>query len=89
LPGNPARWHLDQAPSFGLATDEGRQASWLVELTADTLPNAQLLGSAVGLKVVGDVPFITGLDKFLVAEITNQVRDYLKDMGTAAASVTL
>ena len=40
------------------------------------MPNAQLLGSAIGIKVVGDVPFITGLDKFLGTEVTDSVRDY-------------
>jgi predicted aconitase len=77
---------VDRAPAFGLLTDEGRKATWLVELRTAALPNAQLLGSAIGIKVVGDVPFIAGLDKFLGTEITNSVRDYLKNMGGAAAS---
>jgi predicted aconitase len=77
---------VDRAPAFGLVTDEGRKATWLVELRTSALPNPQLLGSAIGMKVVGDVPFITGLDRFLGTEITDSVRDYLKNMGAAAAS---
>jgi predicted aconitase len=77
---------VDRAPEFGYLTDEGRKATWLVELKSQALPNAMLLGSAIGLKVVGDVPFIAGLDRFLGTEITDSVRDYLKDMGAASAS---
>lgn len=76
----------DRAPAFGYLTDEGRKATWTVELRTAALPNAQLLGSAIGIKVVGDVPYIVGLDRFLGTEITDSVRDYLKDMGAAAAS---
>lgn len=77
---------VNRAPEFGYLTDEGRRATWLVELRTETVPNAQLLGSAIGLKVVGDVPFIIGLDRFLGTEITDHVRGYLKDMGAASAS---
>ena len=77
---------LNTAPLFGLLTDEGRKADWLVEVKTSELPNAQLLGSALGIKVVGDVPYLTGLDKFLGTEITDPVRDFLKDMGAASAS---
>jgi Aconitase X/Family of unknown function (DUF6088) len=77
---------VDRAPEFGLLTDAGRQAAWMVELRTAALPNPMLLGSAIGLKVVGDVPFIVGLDRFLGTEITDTVRDYLKDMGAASAS---
>jgi predicted aconitase len=77
---------LGKAPLFGLLTDEGRKAEWLVEVRTSQKPNPQLLGSAIGIKVVADVPYVTGLDKFLGTEITDSVRDYLKDMGAAAAT---
>jgi predicted aconitase len=77
---------LQKAPLFGLLTDEGRKADWLVEVKTSEKPNPQLLGSALGIKVVGDVPYLVGLDKFLGTEITDNVRDFLKDMGAASAS---
>ena len=77
---------LHKAPLFGLLTDEGRKADWLVEVKTSEKPNPQLLGSALGIKVVGDVPYLVGLDKFLGTEITDNVRDFLKDMGAASAS---
>ena len=73
-------------PFFGLLTDEGRRATWIVEVKTSSLPQAQLLGSAIGMKVMEDVPLIRGLDGFLGGELTPDVRDYLKDMGAACAS---
>jgi hypothetical protein len=35
-------------PEFGLLTDEGRRADWVVEIRTEKLPEAQILGSAVG-----------------------------------------
>ena len=77
---------LGKAPYFGLLTDEGRQASWLIEVKTKELPNPQLLGSAIGLRVMEDVPYIVGLSDFLGDKLTDDVKDYLKDMGAAAAS---
>ncbi len=77
---------LGKAPLFGLLTDEGRRASWLVEVRSSELPNAQLLGSAIGQRVVGDVPYIAGLDRFLGPASDEATVSYLKDMGAAAAS---
>lgn len=73
-------------PYFGLLTDEGRKASWVVEVKTSSLPQAQLLGSAVGMKVMEDVPFIRGLDRFLGNDLTDDAKAYLKDMGAACAS---
>ena len=73
-------------PCFGLLTDEGRKADWIVELKTESLPDAQLLGSAIGMKVTEDVPFIRGLDRFLGNELTDGVKTYLKDFGAATAS---
>ena len=69
-----------------MLTDEGRKADWIAEVKTDKLPEAQLLGSAIGIKVVEDIPYIKGLDKFLGTELTDEVKDYLKDMGAATAS---
>lgn len=77
---------VGKAPEYGLLTDEGRQADWLIELKTKKLPNAQILGSAIGLKVMEDVPYITGLSEFLGRELKPEAMDYLKDMGAASAS---
>ncbi|NCC68896.1 MAG: DUF521 domain-containing protein, partial [Clostridia bacterium] len=55
-------------PRFGFLTDEGRKASWVIEIKCAKKPEAQLLGSAVGMKVMEDVPYIRGLDKWLGTE---------------------
>ena len=52
-------------PEFGLLTDEGRKAGWVVEVRCEKRPEAQLLGSAIGMKVMEEVPYIKGLDKWL------------------------
>ena len=73
-------------PCFGLLTDEGRKADWIVEVKTDKMPDAQLLGSAVGMKVMEDVPYIKGLDKYLGTELNDENKTYLKDFGAATAS---
>ena len=73
-------------PHFGLLTDEGRMATWIVKIETTKKPEAQLLGSAIGMKVMEDVPYITGLDKWLGSELTEEACAYLKDFGAATAS---
>ncbi len=73
-------------PEFGLLTDEGRRASWVVEVRCEKKPEAQLLGSAIGMKVMEDVPYVKGLDKWLGTELTDETCAYLKDFGAATAS---
>jgi predicted aconitase len=73
-------------PYFGLLTDDGRKAKWIIDVKTSEIPEAQLLGSAIGLKVQEDVPFIRGLDRFLGNSLTDDARAYLKDMGAATAS---
>ena len=73
-------------PEFGLLTDEGRKADLIVEVETETLPEAQLLGSAIGIKAVENVPYIKGLDRFLGRELNDEVKAYFKDMGAAMAS---
>ena len=73
-------------PHFGLLTDEGRKATWIVQVKTSKKPEAQLLGSAIGMKVMEDVPFITGMEKWLGTELTDEACAYLKDFGAATAS---
>ena len=73
-------------PNFGLLTDEGRQATWIIKVQTNKKPEAQLLGSAIGMKVMEDVPYITGLDQWLGTELTDETCAYLKDFGAATAS---
>ncbi len=73
-------------PEFGLLTDEGRKAAWLVEVKTTHKPEAQLLGSAIGMKVMEDVPYVVGLDQWLGDSLTDDVCAYLKDFGAATAS---
>ena len=73
-------------PNFGLLTDEGRKATWLVKVETTKKPEAQLLGSAIGMKVMEDVPYIEGMDQWLGEELTDEVCSYLKDFGAATAS---
>ena len=73
-------------PEFGLLTDEGRKATSIVEVKCEKKPEAQLLGSAIGMKVMEEVPYIKGLDKWLGTELTDGVCAYLKDFGAATAS---
>ena len=73
-------------PSFGLLTDEGRKATWIVKVECKKKPEAQLLGSAIGMKVMEDVPYIQGMEQWLGTELTDEVCTYLKDFGAATAS---
>jgi predicted aconitase len=75
-----------KVPYYGLLTDEGRKADWIIDIKCSKRPEAQILGSAIGLKVMEDVPYIIGLDRFLGNKITPEVQAYLKDMGAASAS---
>jgi predicted aconitase len=77
---------VGKTPKFGFLTDEGRQADWVIEVKTVNKPRPQVLGSAIGMKVLEQVPYIKGLDKFLGTELTLDVKDYLKDMGAATAS---
>ncbi len=73
-------------PHFGLLTDEGRKATWIVKVETTKKPEAQLLGSAIGMKVMEDVPFITGMEQWLGTELNDENCAYLKDFGAATAS---
>ena len=73
-------------PYFGLLTDEGRKAKWVIKINTTKNPEAQLLGSAIGMKVMEDVPYVIGLDKYLGEELNDAACTYLKDFGAACAS---
>ena len=73
-------------PYFGLLTDEGRKATWVVKVQTTKKPEAQLLGSAIGMKVMEEVPYVVGLDQWLGNELTDEACTYLKDFGAATAS---
>ena len=73
-------------PHFGLLTDEGRKATWIVKVETSQKPEAQLLGSAIGMKVMEDVPFICGMEQWLGTELNDENCAYLKDFGAATAS---
>jgi predicted aconitase len=70
---------LGCVPKFGLLTDEGRKATWKVEVKTTKLPPAQVLGSAIGMKVMEDVPYVYGLSDFLGKELTPSVCDHLEE----------
>ena len=73
-------------PNFGLLTDEGRKATWVVKVQCKKKPEAQLLGSAIGMKVMEDVPYILGMNEWLGSELNDENCAYLKDFGAATAS---
>ncbi len=73
-------------PYFGLLTDEGRKATWVIKIETTQTPEAQLLGSAIGMKVMEDVPYVVGLDKWIGTELDDAACAYLKDFGAATAS---
>ena len=77
---------LGYVPKFGLLTDEGRKATWIIEIKTTKKPEAQLLGSAIGMKVMEEVPYVKGLDKWLGTELDDAACTYLKDFGAATAS---
>ena len=73
-------------PYFGLLTDEGRKATWVIMVETTKKPEAQLLGSAIGMKVMEDVPYVYGLEKWIGTELDDATCSYLKDFGAATAS---
>ena len=56
-----------------------------MEVKTTKKPEAQLLGSAIGMKVMEDVPYIVGLDQWL-GSLDEDAKTYLKDFGAATAS---
>lgn len=77
---------LGIVPEFGLLLDENRQANWVIEIKTTKTPEAQILGSAIGIAVGDGVPYIKGLDKWIGKTLDDSACSYLKDMGAASAS---
>ena len=77
---------LGWVPKFGLLTDEGRKAKWKVVVNTKKKPIPQILGSAIGIKVMEDVPYVVGLDKWIGTQLNDECKAYLKDFGAATAS---
>lgn len=75
-----------RTPRFGLLTDEGRRPTRRIEIRTRALPHPQLLGDAVGRLVQDEVPWLAGLERHLDPGRTAELRDYLKDLGAAAAA---
>ncbi|MGD8888757.1 MAG: aconitase X, partial [Desulfobacterales bacterium] len=78
---------LGKTPLFGLMTDEGRKAKWLVEVKTTKEPDWGAVGTAIGRKCVEDVPYITGLEKYFKGgKVTPDNLHQLKAMGSATAA---
>ncbi len=77
---------LGVVPEFGFLTDEGRKATWKIILKTTKKPEAQILGSAIGMKVMEEVPYVYGLDAYLKDLPDEDTIAYLKDFGAATAS---
>jgi hypothetical protein len=78
---------LGKAPYFGLMTDEGRQAKWLIDVKTTKEPDWGVLGTAIGRKCVEDIPYIAGVDKYFQdGRVTNDNWHKLKYMGSATAA---
>jgi predicted aconitase len=75
-----------KTPYTGLLTDEGRLATWLIEVKSEKLPVPQVLGALIGKMVVADVPYIVGLDQSLDDLTYSDLTDYLQEMGAACAT---
>ncbi len=77
---------LGKTPNFGFITDEGRKADWKVIVKTSKKPEAQILGSAIGMKVMAEVPYVYGLDQYIADLPSEDTIAYLKDFGAATAS---
>ena len=77
---------LGKTPNFGFITDEGRKADWKVIVKTSKKPEAQILGSAIGMKVMAEVPYVYGLEQYLEDLPNEDTLAYLKDFGAATAS---
>jgi predicted aconitase len=77
---------VGKAPVFGLMTDEGRKAKWLIDVKTSKEPDWGALGTAIGRKCVEDVPFVAGVEKYFGGKVTNDNMHKLKAMGSATAS---
>jgi len=77
---------VGKAPYFGLMTDEGRMAKWLIDVQTTKEPDWGVLGAAIGIKVTEDVPYIVGIDKYFGGKISGDNLHLLKAMGSSTAA---
>ena len=77
---------IGKTPYFGLLTDEGRRANWLVDVKTSSPPDPWLLGAAIGGAVVDGVPYIRGLGQYFCNEPGEAFKSWAKDFGAAGAS---
>jgi predicted aconitase len=77
---------VGKAPYFGLMTDEGRMAKWLIDVKTSKEPDWGTLGAAIGMKVTEDVPYVVGVDKYFPEGITKENMHLLKAMGSSTAA---
>ena len=77
---------LGKAPEFGLMTDEGRKAKWLIDVKTIEEPDWGVLGTAIGRKCVEDIPYVAGVEQYFGGEVTNDNWHKLKVMGSATAA---
>lgn len=77
---------IGKAPYFGLMTDEGRMATWIIDVKTKKEPDWGVLGAAIGIKVVEDVPYVIGIDKYFGGEVTKENMHKLKAMGSSTAA---
>jgi len=61
-------------------------ANWPVDVQTSEEPALGVRGTAIGLKVIDGVPFITGMDQYLGTEVSNDNMHLLKKMGSATAA---
>ncbi|MCF8069219.1 MAG: aconitase X catalytic domain-containing protein [Desulfobacterales bacterium] len=77
---------IGKVPLSGFLLNEERKATWRIEIRTDELPPPQLLGAAIGKRVLADVPYIIGLDRYLGSDMNQNTLDYLHDMGAGCAT---
>ena len=77
---------VGKAPFFGLMTDEGRMAKWLIDVKTTKEPDWGTLGAAIGMKVTEDVPYVVGVEQYFGGEVTEENMHLLKAMGSSTAA---
>jgi predicted aconitase len=78
-----------KVPVFGLVTDEGRRAKWHIDVRLSEEPHWGVLGTAIGYKVVDQIPYITGIDQWMGMEDGKPdpvAVGKLKGMGSSSAA---
>ena len=77
---------LSEKRRAAIAEKCGQKQLEIVEIKTTKKPEAQLLGSAIGMKVMEAVPYVKGLDQWLGTTLDDAACTYLKDFGAATAS---